>query len=317
MAATLNQTRPSFCRKVFRKIRSELSIIAVKLRVNLLWPVYSALPGWKGTTDKDYRRQLIVSLTTFPPRIRTVHITIRSLLMQDMKPNKIILWLAEDEFPGKNKDLPAELLSLRKYGLEINYCENIRSYKKLIPTLRLYPEAEIVTADDDIYYRHNWLSSLYAEHVRHPEDICAHRITKFYIDDSGSFRIVGGGYEVYPRPSFLHKFTGVGGVIYPLGCFHEDILRSEIFTEICTTNDDVWFWLMAVLTGRRIRVTEKNRTHLALAYVGETQKGPSLCHVNDKGEKLFWKDFHRMLERYPQLDKILRDEYELMTGTKA
>ncbi|MBQ6972264.1 MAG: hypothetical protein IJP86_07895 [Synergistaceae bacterium] len=92
---------------------------------------------------------------------------------------------------------------------------------------------------------------------------------------------------------------------------------SQIFREICTTNDDIWFWLMAALNHVRVRATEGNRPHLALAYVGSTQKGPTLSSINDGGEKLFWKDFHRMLGHYPELEKILRDEYELMKENEA
>lgn len=308
-APIINTTqRPSLFRRILRRLITESSIALTKFRVNFLW---SVMPR-KGTTDKNYGRELIVSLTSFPARINTVHKTIQSLLLQSMKPNRIILWLTEEEFPGKDESLPEKLLRLKKYGLEIMYCENLRSFTKLIPTLRFFPEADIVTADDDIYYRRDWLKTLYAEHMRHPEDICAHRITKFYIDESGEFRTIGGGYDIYPCPSYLHKLTGVGGVIYPAGCLGGNVLKSEIFKAICPTNDDIWFWLMGVLNRVRVRVTEGNYPHLRLVYVGDTQKGPALTKINDGGEKLFWKDFYRMLERYPELNQILRDEYERM-----
>ena len=229
-----------------------------------------------------------------------------------MKPNRVVLWLADEEFSGRNKSLPAELLSLQRFGLEIQWCENLRSFKKLIPSLKAYPEADIVTADDDLYYRRNWLLSLYEEHMRHPEDVCAHRITKFWVDDAGEFRAAGGGYDTYPCPSYLHKFTGVGGVFYPAHCLHKDAIDADIFTRICTTNDDIWFWLMATMNGVRVCRVSNNYFYLALAYVGDTQRGPTLSSVNDHGEKLFWKDFHRVLEHYPELDSLLREEYQRM-----
>ena len=274
--------------------------------------MYSRIKGWQGITTKDYGRELIVSLTTFPPRIKTVHITLRTLLMQDMKPNRIILWLADEEFPNKEKDLPKELLDLQRFGLEIRYCGNLRSFKKLIPALKAYPDADIVTADDDLYYRKNWLSSLYAEHMKHPEDVCAHRITKFWIDDAGEFRTIGGGYDTYPCPSYLHKFTGVGGVFYPAHSLHKDVTDIKTFIKICTTNDDIWFWLMAARNGVRVCRVSNNYFHLTIASVKDTQNGPTLSSINDRGEKLFWKDFYRMLEHYPELDGLLRKEYQRM-----
>ncbi len=302
----------SLCRKIFHRVTAKISRTLTKIQTHLSWPVYSRLRGWKGVTTKDYGRELIISLTTYPPRIHIVHVAIRSLLMQNMKPNRIILWLAKEDFPHREQDFPQELLDLQRFGLEFGWCDNFRSHTKLVPALMAYPDADIVTADDDIYYRPNWLSILYAEHLKHPEDICAHRITKFYVDEAGNFGAVGGGYDTYPCPSYLHKVTGVGGVIYPPHVFYKDVTDANIFMKICTTNDDIWFWLMAVLNHVKVRVTEKNYFHLALATVGDTQKGPTLCSINDSGEHLFWRDFNRMLEYYPELDGILRDEYARM-----
>ena len=36
----------------------------------------------------------------------------------------------------------------------------LRSYKKIIPALEAFPQAFIVTADDDLYYPRDWLTKL-------------------------------------------------------------------------------------------------------------------------------------------------------------
>ena len=41
---------------------------------------------------------------------------------------------------------------LRRHGLDIRTTEDIGPYKKIIPALLAFPEAIIVTADDDIFY---------------------------------------------------------------------------------------------------------------------------------------------------------------------
>jgi hypothetical protein len=84
-----------------------------------------------------------------------VHKTIETLLNQSHKADKVILWLAEEEFPNKEKGLPRELIQLIKSGLTISWCRDIKSYKKLIPALEKYPKSIIVTADDDLYYQKN------------------------------------------------------------------------------------------------------------------------------------------------------------------
>ncbi len=122
--------------------------------------------------------QLIVSLTSHPARINYVSVAINTILRQRLKPDRVILWLAEEEFKNKEADLPDNLLSLKELGLEIKWCENLYSYKKIIPTLRECPNDIIVTADDDLYYAEDWLESLYNAYLKNPENIYVRRAVK-------------------------------------------------------------------------------------------------------------------------------------------
>ena len=129
-----------------------------------------------GITGDD--KDLIVSLTSFPQRMYELHYTLYSLLTQNIKPGKIILWLAEEEFPHLEKDIPKKVLNLRNNGLEIKWCNNIYSYKKLIPALKNYPDNIIVTADDDIFYENDWLEKLILSHEKDKKSIICHRAHK-------------------------------------------------------------------------------------------------------------------------------------------
>lgn len=44
--------------------------------------------------------EIIVSLTTFPARISTVWITIETIFRQEVMPDRIVLWLAKEQFPN-------------------------------------------------------------------------------------------------------------------------------------------------------------------------------------------------------------------------
>ena len=250
---------------------------------------------------------IIVSLTSFPARIDTVHETIESLLDQSLHADKIILWLAEEQFPNKEADLPQSLLNLKGRGLTIDWYKDIRSYKKLIPTLKKYPNSIIVTADDDNIYPKQWLQKLYDSYLKYPKDIQAHRITKFFYKHG--FEVIAGGQDYYKEPSYLNKLVGLGGVLYPPNCFYKDILNEELFMKLVPTNDDQWFWFQAVLNGTKIRVVEN--PEIKANYIKGTQQY-GLTNINDKGEKLFWKDFHRLLEYYPKLKNILLKEAKKM-----
>lgn len=292
---------------VIRKLIRKMEKVWTRSSLKIYWLVYSHIPQWKGITGNKYPEEIIVSLTSFPARIRAVKGTIKTLLMQKQKPSRIILWLAKEQFPQREGNLPGTLLKLQEYGLEIKWCDDIRSYKKLIPTLDLYPESVIVTADDDLYYRRDWLKVLYDGHLKNPDMICAHRVTKLYLEGN-SYKVIAGGYDTWPEATYLHKLTGGGGTLYPPHVLDENVLNREIFMDKCPTNDDIWFWFMAVLHGTKIYVPPK--VNPGLIYVHGTQKGPTLSSINDKGEMLFWKDFYSMLSLYPVVDKIFREEYK-------
>lgn len=203
---------------------------------------------------------VIISLTSYPARVEFVHNTIKSLLNQTLSPTKIILWLAEEQFPNKNSDLPEKLLNLTCQKFEIKWCNDIRSYKKLIPTLKLYPNNVIITCDDDVIYDKNSLKLLYDAYLKDPHSIWCHRGHYMLLEYNHKlkpyrkwFRCIGTH-----KPSFNILQTGVGAVLYPPNCFHQDILNENLFMKLAYDADDIWFWTMAVLNGTKIGVVKNN-----------------------------------------------------------
>lgn len=209
-------------------------------------------------------KELIVSLTSYPARINTVPRVIETLINQTHRADKIILWLNPESFPNGERDLPAQLLDLTARGLVIGWYKNIRSYTKLIPTLLQYPDATIITVDDDILYPCDLIDTLLHTHRRHPNDICAHRIRKIAIKDGkvapySKWRLseCRGLFSKYRRVGHNNLLCGVGGVLYPPHSLHPDVLREDLFTELCKHQDDVWFWAMAVMNNRKIVPTRR------------------------------------------------------------
>ena len=101
--------------------------------------------------------ELVISLTSQPKRYKLLHYTLKSLINQTVKPDRIVLYLCREEAEYVTQEMKLLCLS----GVEIRVTrDNIRSYKKIIPTLIDFPEAFIVTADDDIIYKSTWLEEL-------------------------------------------------------------------------------------------------------------------------------------------------------------
>jgi len=303
-----------------RKLFNKIKIIGLNKTVKLIydelvrpfvpiyyknkWKICSRKNNYKGICSKERNPEIIVSLTTYPARIESVHIVIETLLMQTFKPDRIILWLAEEQFP--DKVLPDNLTRLKKYGLSIKWCEDIKSYKKLVPTLREFPQAIIITADDDMYYHSKMVERLYKAYLKEPNYIHCHRVTKFAMENN-EYKTFPGGYDVCNHPSFLHKLTGCSGVCYPPNSLFKDITNEKLFMELAPTNDDIWFWFMATLNGYRCNLVKHSCTAL---YFVENSQDDSLNSINDRGEKLFWSQFKKLTDYYPQIDEILRNEWK-------
>ncbi len=256
------------------------------------------------SNSPETKYKVIVSLTSYPARIATVNQTIESILAQTIKADKVILWLAPEQFPNKEKDLPQQLLDLIPRGLTIDWYHDIKSYKKLIPTLIKYPNDIIITTDDDLIYDKEWLEKLYMSYLKYPNDINCHRARRIVFDRKHNIKRYNEWKFISSdsNTSYVNFFTGAGGILYPQNCFHKDILNEEKFTKLCPTADDIWFWTMAVLNGKKIRVVRNNI--LSLKYIPGTQ-GNSLWSTNKQGANDV--QMQNMLIEYPQLMPMLQE----------
>lgn len=195
-------------------------------------------------------QKLILSLTSYPPRFPTLAPTLRCLLSQSVQPDRIILWVAtEDE-----AQLPEKVLALRKFGLEIRTTRDIGPFTKIIPTLEAFPDAIIVTADDDLYYRRTWLEELIRGWSGSGKEIVCHRAHEITFDESGlpkSYREWNGETTIGRRLGVLFP-TGVGGVLYPPGSLSPCVSDVARFMNVCPRNDDIWLFWMGQLAGAEV-----------------------------------------------------------------
>lgn len=254
------------------------------------------------------KRKIIASLTSWKKRIGTAHLAIQTILNQTRQPDLTVLYLATDEFPRREKDLPPELLALCSERFEIRWTKNIRSYKKLIPVLKDFPDEIIITFDDDLFFRPELIERLLVGYKKHPEMIQCHRITNISFDAAGN---VHTSHIPFDRPTYLNKLSGGAACLYPPHSLHENVLREEKFMTLAPTSDDIWFWLMGVLNGRRVNVVENNIDKLD--YIPGTQD-VGLSLINDAGKRFFFQHLENILKAYPVLRDILYYEQRLANG---
>ena len=198
--------------------------------------------------------KLVISLTSYPGRYETLHMTIKSLLDQTVKADRVILWVAHEHAA----ELPDNVLALQDDRFTVGTWDDIRSFKKIIPTLKTYPDAITVICDDDTYYPETWLEQLVeAYNPEEPSIVChrAHRLT--YTDDGNLApyrrwrRAIRSRYSLRPRMDLLP--TGNGGVLYPPGSLPPQTTDLELIRELSATSDDVWLFFMRQQAGWKVR----------------------------------------------------------------
>lgn len=225
---------------------------------NYLYPAYCYLKPLKprAATDAPSPR-VIVSLTSFPKRAIKLHLCLNSILRQTKMADKVLLYLAGEEFPNPDS-LPSQVRRLADDGLiEIKYCQNLRSYKKIFFAAQEYTDDILITADDDTFYPEDWIEQLLALYKRHPNCVSCYRAAGIRLDENGAplsyadFDKLSGGVT---GPSMLLLPTGVGGVLYPPGAFGGVEFDAKAVMALCPTADDLW--LRAVMMKKGLPVVK-------------------------------------------------------------
>lgn len=274
-----------------------------KALVNLLFPLWAK--GKKGC-GVDGESKIIVSLTTYPARVGSVWITIASLLNQTMKPCKVILWLAEEQFPGH--EIPKSLEKLKKRGLEIRFCEDLKPHKKYFYAMQEYPDYEIITADDDIFYPENHIEQLWRGHERYPGTVICHWSHEIAIDKQGKFQPYDSWIDnEESAPSYATLAVGCNGVYYPSGSLPGEAFQKDEVVKYSLYTDDLWLKCMEILGGRK--TVNCNPTPLIYFNVLST-KNSGLWKSNTGEKNRNDVNWDKLMNAYPEVKKRLIEEKE-------
>ena len=257
------------------------------------------------------QKKVIVSLTSFPAAIGYAKDAIKSILSGNTLPDKVVLYLTFSQF--KDSEIPLELTILATNNplFEIrNYDEEIRSYRKLIPALKDFPNDIIVTIDDDVRYHKHMLGDLLHLHAQIPDAIIANRAKKIKLNAPYRQWKKYRWYHFFTQRlnfSFKNIQTGVGGVLYPPNSLDKEMLDSDLFREIAPTTDDIWFWAAAVSNGTYIVPYPFGKHNKPRGL--EKPENLSLKTTNFKrGTDLNRSAFEKILKKYPAIRQRIENE---------
>lgn len=196
------------------------------------------------------RERVIVSLTSYPGRFAHIHTALKSMMLQTVKADKIIVWLDEDV---KRESFTPKMLELEQYGIEYRMAAgDLKPHKKYIHAMREFPNDIIITVDDDLIYAKDVIETLLKTHKQYPNAVCARRVHKITKNANGTIAPYNdwlGEYCGCDTPSHALVATGVGGVLYPPHCLYEKAFDETLIAELSLKADDIWLKFMELLNG--------------------------------------------------------------------
>lgn len=215
---------------------------------------------------------IIVSLTTYPARIKTVWMTIACLLNQDYENMRVVLWLSKEQFHDRT-NLPSKLQKLQKKGLIIKFKkDDLRSHKKYYYAFSEYPRNVVVTVDDDILYHPHLISALVESHLQHPTDIVCSRAVN--IDKRNKYSLWSRSHATISSWKILP--TGIGGVLYPPNSLDDRLFDVDAIKQTCINGDDLWLNFMCRLKGTKVTKTAFKTGLITILSSQDT----ALCNTN-------------------------------------
>jgi hypothetical protein len=227
------------------------AIEAARRFARLTWPRWaSQLPGI--ASGANVVPNLTVSLTSHGSRVETVFAAIYSILRGRFVPESLVLVLNDSP---RTTSARRTLDALVRHGLRIMVAPNFGPHTKYYPLVSgALPAGErLVTADDDIFYRRDWLERLVRVHEAHPGDVVAWWAKSMRMDG-----LTLRSYHDWPnvadcegRP--FHFALGVAGVLYPNPMVLALRDAGSTFADCCPKADDIWLHAIALRSRHSVR----------------------------------------------------------------
>lgn len=258
--------------------------------------------------NKERKEKIIVSLTTFPARIDVVEYAIKSIFCQTVKPDRIILWLADSQFP---EFCPTKTMQqLIDAGLEVRFCDDLKAHKKYHYALKEQtPDELVITYDDDLIYPEDSIERLYRTHLRYPNCIACNRAgccsgDKGRIHPYNTWKI-HSSIGVKKPSSRLFPSTG-GGTLYPYKSVNEEAFNIKKMKELAFSADDLWMRFMSALNGTKIIKTRMNHKTFSTLEGSQKESLQVLNCIGGENDRVI----ERLSQEYPNAVKNIFGEDE-------
>lgn len=256
----------------------------------------------------EYRRDITVSLTTFPGRINIVHIPINDIFNQTIKVNRVVLYLSLEQFPRGREQIPDSLLSLEKKGLIVKFVnDDLRAHKKYFYAFSEYSNDLIITIDDDLRFDPYMIERLLLAHYQNPRSIIATRahlitgnIKLQKLNKYSDWRKEYNGW--INTPSHQLFATHGAGTLFPPHCLDlNKLCNKDDIKKFSLAADDIWLKVNEVLSNTTIVLAHPHK---------------KLELIDGSQEEALWKSNVVKNLNDDQLDKVL-EKYNLINSKET
>lgn len=200
--------------------------------------------------------RLIVSLTSYSKRIGNIPVVLETIFQQTVLPDFVVLNLAEGE------RIPEDVQHyIETHPIEILWGPDTKVYKKLLPTLRKYPDDCVISIDDDFLYPKGMIEDFMTTHHKYPN-----------CPISGN-RDVYKGFQCHCGCASLMKLSYLGKYV---DCIDERVMES------CPSDDIVYSFFVNKNGHSYVRTHEMYFTNMKSYNEGEgytvmTCVGKGIC----------------------------------------
>jgi len=235
----------------------------------------------------DLKSDVVVSLTSWPPRAKTLPLVLLTLLEQTLRPAMIYVWLSHDDqdmISNEHREF------FTKHGVKFKAVDDLIAHKKWLPLLELGQTDSFVIADDDTYYPKDWFDYLVSEAEQYPDCIVAHRCHKIkvnhdnipeaYVDWEKDVKVGGNSHLLFP--------TGCGGVVIHPEAVSEEFRRRDLIEKLCPLADDIWLKAAYLQAGFKCR--KSHYSFPCLDYPGTRESGLAVKNVDQGANDQQLKD---------------------------
>ena len=304
-------------RKVWRYFRENGPAATIRYVHNKRAYLFSLTCGimnfFRDRRKKSYFRKyrgrqekILVSVTSYPGRIRTTAKSIKSIFKQWLKPDSIWLILSKEQFPEGERGLPDEVLTLKKKGLEIKWEDiDLKAHKNYFYAMRENPDSIVITMDDDIVYGREVVGTLYESYLSHPDCVSCMRAQKITLKDGHI-----AGYREWDKdvlslvgkPSHEVFAMEAGAILYPPGSLPEEAFDPDCIKENCLNTADLWLKFMELKAGIKVVLSSREPN---LQIIDGTQDNALYFANAFRGG--YDRDLALLVEKFPEVETTLAE----------